>query len=357
MDQIRFGSIRRARSNYPPCSSSPRRSLVSGLIDGSIYGICASEEALTIFNISYINGSRCLVVCSAMIAFPAASLGQENDQLEIGGATLSISFDSKPAPAFRQLTLDWVTRAANAVTVYYARFPVRHVDIAIHMRRDVAVGPGSASGEGGPHIKMVLGSNITSRNLTEGGSNWLMTHEMVHLALSGVEEEHHWIEEGVATYVEPIARVRAGELSAQEVWRDMVEGMPQGEPVSGDRGLDHTPTWGRTYWGGAMFCLLADVEIRKKTHNGMGLETALRGIVAAGGTIDTEWGLAKVLATADQAIGVPVLGPLYDRMKASANPVDLAALWQQLGVEERDGSVVFHDDALLAEVRKAIMRP
>jgi hypothetical protein len=298
-----------------------------------------------------------LLACIGTIAFPTRILGQENAELEIGGATLSISFDSDPKPAFRQLTLAWVTRAANAVTVYYAGFPVRHVDIAIRVRDGREVGSGRASGEGGAHINVALGSSVTSRDLAVGGSNWLMTHEMVHLALSSVEEEHHWIEEGLATYVEPIARVRTGELSAQRVWRDMVEGMPQGQPASGDRGLDHTPTWGRTYWGGAMFCMLADVEIRKETHNKMGLEHALRGIVAAGGTIDTEWGLAKVLATGDQAIGVPILRPLYDRMKANANPVDLAGLWQQLGVEERDGSVIFHEDAPLADVRTAIMRP
>ena len=89
----------------------------------------------------------------------------------------------------------------------------------------------------------------------------------------------------------------------------------------------------------------------------MGLENALRGIVAAGGTIDTEWGLAKVLATGDQAIGVPVLEPLYEQMKADTGPVDLGALWKQLGVDDRDGSVVFDDEAPLADVRKAIMRP
>jgi hypothetical protein len=298
-----------------------------------------------------------LLIWIATIAFPSLSQGRDDAQLEIGGATLSVSFDAKTTPEFRQLTLDWITRAANAVTIYYTRFPVRHVDIAVHVRSGRAVGQGRASGEGGPHIDVGLGSAVTSRILAEGSDNWLITHEMVHLALSGVEEEHHWLEEGLATYVEPIARVRAGELSAQQVWHDMVEGMPLGEPDSGDRGLDHTPTWGRTYWGGAMFCLLADVEIRTRTNNKMGLEHALRGIVAAGGTIDTEWGLARVLATGDQAIGVPVLRPLYDRMKADSNPVDLASLWKRLGVEERDGSVVFHDEAPLADVRKAIMRP
>jgi hypothetical protein len=275
----------------------------------------------------------------------------------VGGATLNVTFAASPPSAFRQLTLDWITRAAQAVTVYYAGFPVRHVDIAVRMRSGSQVGPGSASGESGPRIRVALGTGATSRGLSQGRDNWLMTHEMVHLAMSGVEKEHHWLEEGLATYVEPIARVRAGELAERQVWHDMVEGLPQGQPAPGDRGLDSTPTWGRTYWGGALFCLLADIEIRKQTHNRMGLEHALRGIVAAGGTIDTEWGLARVLATGDRATGVRVLGPLYEKMKADSQPVDLLDLWRQLGIEDRVGAVVFHDDAPLADVRKAIMRP
>jgi hypothetical protein len=331
-----------------------------GVNPGTSSGVCKrpTPVAPSIFQIGGMRLSFVsLSLWAATIAFPSLSLGHDDAQLEIGGGTLNVSFDSKTTPEFRQLALDWITRAANAVTVYYTHFPVRHVDIAIHVRSGRAVGQGRASGEGGPHIEAGLGSSVTARILSEGDDNWLMTHEMVHLALTGVEEEHHWLEEGLATYVEPIARVRAGELKAQDVWRDMMEGMPQGEPVSGDQGLDHTPTWGRTYWGGAMFCLLADVEIRTRTKNKMGLEHALRGIVAAGGTIDTDWGLARVLSTGDQAIGVPVLGPLYDRMKAESTPVDLAALWKRLGVEERDGSVVFHDEAPLADVRRAIMRP
>src|SRR6202044_2168563 len=100
----------------------------------------------------------------------------------------------------------------------------------------------------------------------------------------------------------------------EKVWGDMVDSMAQGLPKSGDRGLDFTHTWGRTYWGGALFCLLADVEIRKETQNRFGLENALRAVVAAGGTIDSEWGLARVLQTGDKADGFPVLEKLYDQM-------------------------------------------
>jgi len=194
---------------------------------------------------------RPLLVLLSVLGFGSTlaprSQGQEVDKLTIGGAEITVSFNTPPSAAFRQVSLEWITRAAKAVTVYYTRFPVTHADIYVHSEPGNSVGRGTASGEGGAHIDVTLGRDITSKALAEGRSSWLMTHEMVHLALSGVQEQHHWLEEGLATYVEPIARVRAGELNASQVWSDMVEGMPNGEPATGDEGLDRTPTWGRTY--------------------------------------------------------------------------------------------------------------
>jgi hypothetical protein len=301
--------------------------------------------------------SSWLLALAVALGAASGGLAQETATIEKGGGTLAITFAGPTTPEFRQLTLDWISRAAQAVTVYYGRYPVRRVDITVTPVAGRRVGPGRASGEGGPNIHVTVGTAATAQGLATGRDNWLVTHEMVHLALAGVEEEHHWLEEGLATYVEPIARVRAGELTARQVWGDMVEGLPQGEPAPGDLGLDHTPTWGRTYWGGALFCLLADVEIRKETHNRKGLEDALRGIVAAGGTIDQDWGIARVLKVGDAAIGLPILERQYDAMKASPAPVDLPALWKQLGVEVSPGAVVLRDDAPLAGIRQAIMRP
>jgi len=177
---------------------------------------------------------------------------------------------------------------------------------------------------------------------------------MVHLAFPSVPENNHWIEEGLATYVEPIARARAGNLTQEKIWGDMVEGMPQGLPKPGDRGLDFTHTWGRTYWGGALFCLLADVDIRKTTGNRMGLEDGLRGILKAGGSIEVEWPLMRALQTADQATGVPVLEQLYEKMRATPVSPDLDQLWKDLGIKYDGERVTFDDSAPLAAVRKAI---
>jgi hypothetical protein len=179
---------------------------------------------------------------------------------------------------------------------------------------------------------------------------------MTHLALPDVGEDHAWLSEGLAVYVEGVARVQAGNRTQPDVWSEEIRSMPRGLPQSGDRGLDHTHSWGRTYWGGAMFCLLADVEIRSRTKNRFGLQDAVRAITAASGGLVTDWPIERVLKTGDAAVGVPVLEELYAQMKDTAVTPDLMALWRKLGVEPDGSSVRLTDDAPLAGVRRSIMQ-
>jgi hypothetical protein len=179
-------------------------------------------------------------------------------------------------------------------------------------------------------------------------------HEMVHTALPDMPDRYAWLSEGLAVYVEPVARVQAGDLTAQEIWQAMMRDMPKGLPQAGDQGLDNTGTWGRKYWGGAMFCLLADVEIRKRTNNRMGLQDAMRGVIAAGGSHEQDWSIDRILATADKAVGVDVLTRLHDELGPKPVTPDLASLWRELGLRPNGESLEFDDTAPLAAIRKAI---
>ncbi len=285
------------------------------------------------------------------LGFSASANAEDNARFQIGGATIDVTMDPAPSAEFRKLVLDWIATAARAVTTYYTKYPVPHVAIAVHIQDGEGVHSGRTFGWEHAHISISVGRLTTGAGFAD---DWTITHEMVHLAFPSVPEKHHWIEEGLATYVEPIARVRAGDLLPQKVWGDMFDAMAQGLPKSGDRGLDFTHTWGRTYWGGAMFCLLADIEIRKRTGNRFGLENAMRGILKSGGSIEVEWPLARALQIADQAVGVPVLEDLYNQMKATPVSPDLPKLWKDLGVNRQDGTVIFDDSAPLAPIRRAI---
>ena len=186
--------------------------------------------------------------------------------------------------------------------------------------------------------------------------DWVLVHEMVHLALPDMEDRYAWLSEGLAVYVEPVARVQAGDLSPKEIWTAMMRDMPKGLPQAGDRGLDNTDTWGRKYWGGAMFCLFADVEIRKATNNRFGLQDAMRGVLAAGGNHEEDWPIERVLITADKAVGVDVLTKLHDAWGPKPVTPDLDALWRDLGLRVRDGGIEFDDTAPLAAIRVAITK-
>src|SRR5579859_2248194 len=271
--------------------------------------------------------------------------------LLIGNARIDIRIEESTLRIPTKDVLHWVKSAAESVTAYYGRFPIPQVLIRITPSHGRGVRNGMTFGEPDSRITIRVGDKTSPSDLA---SDWMLTHEMVHLAFPSVDEKHHWIEEGIATYVEPIARIQARNLKAEQMWLDLVRDMPQGLPQVGDRGLDYTHTWGRTYWGGALFCLLADVEIRRQTNNGKGLEHALRGILDAGGDIRREWNLGDALRIGDRSVGVNVLEPLYARMKDKPETVDLNSVWTQLGVQSDGTSVHFDDNATLAAVRRAI---
>jgi hypothetical protein len=285
----------------------------------------------------------------------AALFGQEHDSdstvLKVAGATIDVALPDGQMKLSRQDLLNWVQTSASTVANYYGHFPVPHLTLRIRSGSGSGIRHGVTYAKDGGLILVSVGSTADVAATKE---DWVLVHEMIHLAFPNMDDEHHWLEEGISTYAEPVARARMGGMSVDEVWRTFVRDMPKGQPESGDQGLDHTHTWGRTYWGGALFCLVADVRIREHTKNRKGLEDALRGINNAGGNISEDWDIEKALALGDKATATTVLRDLYKEMRDKPAPVDLDQLWTKLGIAMKDGSVSFNDKAPEANIRKAI---
>lgn len=292
--------------------------------------------------------------CLPLVAGILVLADDVTSTLLIGRSKIDVRIDSGETKLTHQELLDWVQSAAEAVATYYGRYPVPRAQVRIIPVDGSGVGHGQTFGYNGGLIRIRVGKQAQAAELA---NDWMLTHEMVHLSFPSMADDHHWIEEGIAVYVEPIARIQAKQMSAEQMWADLVRDMPKGEPMEGDRGLDHTHSWGRTYWGGALFCLTADVAIREQTKNKKGLQDALRGILEAGGDITHDWELTKALKTGDQATGTAVLSDLYAKWKDNAVQVDLASLWKELGVVAEGKSVRLLEDAPLAAVRRAITAP
>jgi len=296
-----------------------------------------------------MNALRVLVACGVLAATGAGAAPAGNE-LQIYGASIVIDCSCDAGPSSNVLRA-WIQDAADAVQTYYGRFPVRQLRIAVTGTPGRGVQSGITYTYGGALIRVSVGRDSSAADLKR---DWVMTHEMVHLTQPELDERYVWLQEGLATFVEPIARAQAGQLSEEKVWGDMVRDMPKGLPAAGDRGLDNTSTWGRTYWGGAMFLLLADVGIREQTGNRYGLQQALRAMLEARGRVSN---LRDLFEVGDRATNARVLSTLYEQMRDTPVTPDLVRLWKRLGVKLTSNGVEFDDDAALAGIRKAITAP
>ena len=281
-------------------------------------------------------------------------IDRNNFRLTIDGSQLTVNIRDTVLLSKQDILLEWIKYSAQVVHHYYAQFPVEKLLVRLEVTGGFAVRFGQAFGGESPRLRVVIGEDITPEMLRK---DWIMVHEMIHLAMADVPRSNRWLLEGLSTYVESIARAQQGYLTEEFVWNGFINRMPQGLPAAGDEGLDYTPTWGRTYWGGAMFCLLADIEIRKLTNNKKSLRDALRGVLSDGYSMKADATAMQIFESGDTATGVPVLVNLYQKMRADPILVDLQALWGDLGVGINDDRVVYYADAPLAYIREQILKP
>lgn len=284
---------------------------------------------------------------------PYSAFGEfDVHRVEVAKSVIRVAIVKSDAKVDANSVVTWIRDGARAVAAYYGKFPVPDALMLVLPTRGDRL-HGTQLGTGGASVLLTVGDGVSR---TRFARDWMATHEMTHLAVPELARRHLWLSEGIATYVEPLARVRIGKVTERRVWEDLVDGIPKGLPEAGDRGLDHTHTWGRTYWGGALFCLRADVELQKRTHGKKTLRDALMNAASAGANGAVRWPVEKFLTEADRGTGHTVLLDLYREMSTSPAPIDLAALWKELGVSIVEGEARFDNEAPLAAIRRNIGR-
>ncbi len=244
----------------------------------------------------------------------------------------------------------WVERAAAMVVDYFGAFPVPDLKV------EIVTGGFGALGWGqhfrGRRLEIHAGRRTDKADIRR---DWVMVHEMMHCAYPWLDRRHRWMREGLSTYLESIVRAEAQVIGADDVWARWLDKMPHGVPRG--EGFDDDGSWGATYWGGALFWLLCDLEIRRRTQGAKTLRDGLRTILKTLGSSRRARPIAKVMATGDNATGTTVFTDFYAAYGRRGDAIDLDALWRRLGVANRRGQVVFDDGAPEAALRKSLTAP
>jgi len=273
--------------------------------------------------------------------------------LPVSDATVQAVLLGPPLAMGDAAATSWVKDAATCVAGLYGRFPVDATVFVVPVQGADEVVFGRVMSLSGASVALLFGSQTKA---TMEHDDWVVVHELSHLGTASFTGEGHWLEEGLATYYEPILRERAGWMTERQLWEHFVREMPRGVPRPGEApNIEERDDIDSTYWGGALFAFLADMRIRTATQGTRSLDDAMRAALTRLGDSTHEARLADFLHTGDQATGTDALGSVDTSFAVQGQPPDLGATWRSLGVEPMaDGTVVLHDDAPLAAVRRGI---
>jgi hypothetical protein len=155
-----------------------------------------------------------------------APAGEET--IQIGASTIRIAFAAN-LPLPQPVMVEWVCRAAVAVSNYFGYYPVKELLLNVERGGRGAVNDGVTYGA--RRIEVRLGWRAKAADLNQ---DWILTHEMFHLAFPTLDDRYRWMMEGLSDYLEPIARGRVGQLSPEEVWRG-IRGRLAAGPAGGRR--------------------------------------------------------------------------------------------------------------------------
>jgi predicted metalloprotease with PDZ domain len=246
----------------------------------------------------------------------------------------------------------WMSEGTSLIEKFYGRFPVDATVFLVPLAGGTELRFGSVLALSGASVVILAGAAMP---LAKTHEQWVLVHELFHLGTPTFWGEGRWLEEGLATYYEPVLRARAGWMSEAALWEHFADQMPRGvrEPASA-ASMEERRDIDSTYWGGALFVFLADVRIRARTEGAHSFDDVLRAALARGGDVTHVWKVADLLRLGDDVTGTHVLEELYRGFVIAGEPVDLEAELAALGIVRGPSGVTLHDDRAHARWRRGI---
>lgn len=204
-----------------------------------------------------------------------------------------------------------------------------------------------------PSVAVFVGDGADAEDLRQ---DWVLVHELCHSLHPTFLPRQPWLSEGITTWLQQLARMRSGRLSEAAGWSGLVRGSRAGRREAGgetlralSEGIGRSHAYRAVYWGGALFAVELDLELRRAC--GKGLPHLLAGLRAAGPTCARE----EFAAAIDRQAGRPIAERLLEAHLAGPAFSRLDGLLADLGVASRGGDVVLDDAAPRSPERRGLL--
>ena len=285
------------------------------------------------------------------------TFGGRRARVEVPGGAIEVAILAGPLRASQEELLVWVrTAGAEVAALAGGRFPHGRAAVTlVPLRRYAEASPyGQFLCSAPPSVALYVGDGAGPEELAD---DWVLVHELCHALHPIVRPRATWLSEGITTWLQQLARMRSGRLSEAAGWSGVVRGAQAGERQAGgeslralSEGIGRRHAYRAVYWGGALFALDLDLELRRAS-GGAGLLTLLARLREGGPVCDE----AAFAAAADRLAGRPLFAELLARHLEGPAFARRDVLLGELGVRADPEGVTLDDEAPRATERRALL--
>ena len=173
----------------------------------------------------------------------------------------------------------------------------------------------------------------------------VLAHELLHfwngLSLIPESDKDEWFKEGVTDYLTIKTMAQNGLISRQYL-QQWLENLSRGQLVARraqniqgtvqEAAQNKHQNWLLVYGGGSIAGFAIDVELRKRSSNKLGIEDLMKALYKNFAAKRKPFNLEDVVTTANQ-LSSSDLAPLFRNLVQSKTPVDLAPVFNDVGMQ------------------------
>lgn len=238
----------------------------------------------------------------------------------------------------------WVQDTATALKNYLGEYPVRDTQVIMVPKTKRKNGPvpwGQVLRGGGMGILFVV---VPQLPMEDFYADWTATHEFSHLLIPNVEWDNKWLSEGLASYLEYVLMAQSKWISKERAWNGIYRGLQRGakgtkklgeslKETAQSRG--HRYRRGgtmRIYWSGALYFVKADLALRQRSNNKVGLNHILLKLNQCCVDHTKLWSGLSLSQKLDELSGSKIFSRLYQELWNSNHFPEFETTMQQLGI-------------------------